>query len=287
MPPFEQRALGRNGPQISALGLGCWGMSGTYGASDDAEALRTIDRALELGITLLDTADVYGEGHNEEFVGRALRGRRDGVLLATKFGRTFGTAGARGVNGRPEYVRAACDASLKRLCIEAIDLYYQHRVDPNVPIEETVGAMVELKNAGKIRYLGLSEAGSDNIRAPQRPCTRSRHCRASTPSSAATLKTTACCSAIREPRHHAGSVQPTRPRHASPRRCAPTTALERAIRARTTRASPATISARNVEVVDRFERAGGGAQTGRARNWRWRGSTLRAATSCRSRGPNG
>jgi aryl-alcohol dehydrogenase-like predicted oxidoreductase len=161
---MEQRQLGRNGPLTSALGLGCWGMSGPYGVSDDAEAMRTFDRALDLGITFIDTADVYGNGHNEAFVGRALHGRRDRVLLATKFGRTFGTGGARGVNGRPEYVRSACDASLKRLGIEAIDLYYQHRVDPAVPIEETVGAMAELKAAGKIRYLGLSEANAENVR---------------------------------------------------------------------------------------------------------------------------
>ena len=148
----------------SAMGLGCWSMSGTYGASDDAEALRTFDRALELGVTFVDTADTYGSGHNEEFVGRALRGRRDRVLLATKFGRTFGEGVARGVNGRPEYVRSACDASLKRLGVDAIDLYYQHRVDKTVPIEETVGTMVELKAAGKIRYLGLSEASAENIR---------------------------------------------------------------------------------------------------------------------------
>jgi aryl-alcohol dehydrogenase-like predicted oxidoreductase len=139
-------------------------MSGPYGVSDDAEALRTFDRALELGITFLDTADVYGDGHNEEFVGRALRGRRDRVIIATKFGRTFGTAGARGVNGRPEYVRSACDASLKRLGIDTIDLYYQHRVDKTVPIEETVGAMAELKAAGKVRNLGLSEADAGNVR---------------------------------------------------------------------------------------------------------------------------
>src|ERR1700723_562335 len=161
---MDQRHLGRNGPLTSAIGLGCWGMSGTYGESDETEALRTVDRALELGITFFDTADVYGNGHNEEFVGRALRGRRDRVVLATKFGRTFGTAGARGVDGRPEYVRSACDASLKRLGVETIDLYYQHRVDKNVPIEETVGAMAELKAAGKIRYLGLSEAGAENVR---------------------------------------------------------------------------------------------------------------------------
>lgn len=146
------------------MGLGCWGMSGTYGVSDDSEALRTFDRALELGITFIDTADVYGSGHNEEFVGRALQGRRDRVVLATKFGRTFGTAGARGVNGRPEYVRSACDASLKRLGVETIDLYYQHRVDKTVPIEETIGAMAELKAAGKIRYVGLSEADAENVR---------------------------------------------------------------------------------------------------------------------------
>jgi aryl-alcohol dehydrogenase-like predicted oxidoreductase len=161
---MDQRQLGHTGPLTSAIGLGCWGMSGTYGESDDTEALRTVDRALELGITFFDTADVYGNGHNEEFVGRALRGRRDRVLLATKFGRTFGAAGARGVNGRPEYVREACDASLKRLEVETIDLYYLHRVDPNVPIEETVGAMAELKALGKIRYLGLSEASADNVR---------------------------------------------------------------------------------------------------------------------------
>jgi aryl-alcohol dehydrogenase-like predicted oxidoreductase len=161
---MDQRYLGRIGPAVSAIGLGCWSMSGTYGVSDDAEALRAFDRALELGITFIDTADTYGHGHNEEFVGRALRGRRDRVVLATKFGRTFGTAGSRGVDGRPEYVRSACDASLKRLGVETIDLYYQHRVDKNVPIEETVGAMAELKAAGKIRYLGLSEAGADNVR---------------------------------------------------------------------------------------------------------------------------
>jgi len=146
------------------MGLGCWSMSGSYGPSDDDEALRTIDRALELGVVFFDTADVYGEGHNETFVGQALRGRRDRVLLATKFGRTFGAGSARGVNGRPEYVRAACDASLQRLGIETIDLYYQHRPDPNVPVEETVGAMAELKAAGKIRWLGLSEAPPDVVR---------------------------------------------------------------------------------------------------------------------------
>jgi aryl-alcohol dehydrogenase-like predicted oxidoreductase len=161
---MEQRQLGRNGPLTSAIGLGCWGMSGTYGVSDDSEALRTFDRALELGLTFMDTADTYGSGHNEEFVGRALRGRRDRALLATKFGRTFGAGAARGINGRPEYVRSACEASLKRLGVETIDLYYQHRVDKTVPIEETVGAMAELKAAGKIRFLGLSEATAAEVR---------------------------------------------------------------------------------------------------------------------------
>ena len=161
---MDTRRLGRNGPTTSAIGLGCWGMSGSYGEVDNAEALRTFDRALELGVTFIDTADTYGSGHNEEFVGRALRGRRERVLLATKFGRTFGVSGARGVDGRPEYVRAACEGSLKRLGVDTIDLYYQHRVDQTVPIEETVGAMAELRAAGKIRFLGLSEASAANVR---------------------------------------------------------------------------------------------------------------------------
>jgi aryl-alcohol dehydrogenase-like predicted oxidoreductase len=139
-------------------------MSGPYGVSDDAEALRTLDRALELGITFLDTADTYGAGHNEAFVGRALSGRRDRVFLATKFGRTWLPGADRRIDGRPEYVRSACDASLQRLGVDVIDLYYQHRVDPQVPIEETVGAMAELISAGKVRYLGLSEANAANIR---------------------------------------------------------------------------------------------------------------------------
>jgi aryl-alcohol dehydrogenase-like predicted oxidoreductase len=139
-------------------------MSGPYGVSDDAEALRTLDRALELGLTFWDTADTYGAGHNETFVGRALQGRRDRVFLATKFGRTFAAGADRLVDGRPDYVRSACDASLKRLGLDVIDLYYQHRVDPQVPIEETVGAMAELAAAGKIRFLGLSEASAANVR---------------------------------------------------------------------------------------------------------------------------
>jgi aryl-alcohol dehydrogenase-like predicted oxidoreductase len=165
---MEQRRLGRQGLVISAIGLGCMGMSEFYGPSDDAESLRTIHRALELGITFLDTADVYGPYTNEQLVGRAIRGRRDGVVLATKFGNVRGPDGSwAGINGRPEYVRQACDASLSRLGVDHIDLYYQHRVDPKVPIEETVGAMADLVRAGKVGHLGLSEAGAATIRRAQ------------------------------------------------------------------------------------------------------------------------
>lgn len=139
-------------------------MSGSYGPADERESLATIARALELGITLFDTADTYGQGHNEQLVGRALRQHRGRALIATKFGRTVGSDGTRGVDGRPEYVRSACEASLRRLGVDTIDLYYQHRVDPLVPIEETVGAMAELVAAGKVRFLGLSEASADDIR---------------------------------------------------------------------------------------------------------------------------
>jgi aryl-alcohol dehydrogenase-like predicted oxidoreductase len=161
----ERRELGRSGLKVSALGLGCMGMSEFYGAGDEAESIATIHRALELGIDFLDTADMYGSGANEELVGRAIRDRRDKVILATKFGNVRLPGGGFGpVNGKPEYVRQACDASLKRLGLEVIDLYYQHRVDPEVPIEDTVGAMAELVKAGKVRYLGLSEAAPQTIR---------------------------------------------------------------------------------------------------------------------------
>src|SRR5579884_2158526 len=167
---MEQRKLGRQGLEVSALGLGCMGMSEFYGPGDDAESIATIHRALELGVTLLDTADMYGQGANEELVGRAIADRRDEVVLATKFGivRNREDPAARGVNGRPDYVRRACDASLRRLRVEHIDLYYQHRVDPQVPIEETVGAMAELVEAGKVRFLGLSEAAAETLRRAQR-----------------------------------------------------------------------------------------------------------------------
>jgi aryl-alcohol dehydrogenase-like predicted oxidoreductase len=161
----ERRALGSQGLEVSAQGLGCMGMSEFYGTIDEPEAIATIHRAIQLGVTLLDTADMYGVGANERLVGRAIAGRRDEVELATKFGNERNPDGSWiGINGRPEYVHAACDASLERLGIETIDLYYQHRVDPTVPIEETVGAMAELVAQGKVRSLGLSEAGAATIR---------------------------------------------------------------------------------------------------------------------------
>jgi aryl-alcohol dehydrogenase-like predicted oxidoreductase len=147
---------------VSALGLGCMGMSQSYGPADEKESLATIHRAMELGMCLLDTANVYGEGHNERLVGRAIAGRRDEVILASKFG-LMRDDGSRSINGRPEYVKACCDASLARLGVEYIDLYYQHRVDPDVPIEETVGAMADLVQAGKVRYLGLCEASVQSL----------------------------------------------------------------------------------------------------------------------------
>jgi len=162
---METRELGRSGLKVTAMGLGCMGMSAFYGIRDDTESLATLDRALELGVTFLDTSDTYGPHTNEILIGKSIKGRRDKFVIATKFGIVRGPGpNDRSINGRPEYVGQACDASLKRLGIDVIDLYYQHRVDPKVPIEDTVGAMATLVKAGKVRYLGLSEAAPNTIR---------------------------------------------------------------------------------------------------------------------------
>lgn len=164
---MHHRMLGRSAVQVSAIGLGCMSMSGVYGAADDTASIAVIHRALDRGISLLDSSDMYGWGHNEELVGRAVRGRRQQVVVATKFGNVRGPGGTV-VNGRPEYVPQACDASLRRLGVEVIDVYYQHRVDPAVPIEDTVGAMGRLVEHGKVRLLGLSEAAPETIRRAHR-----------------------------------------------------------------------------------------------------------------------
>ncbi len=161
---MNYRKLGNSTLTVSAIGLGCMSMSGIYGKGDDAESIAVIHRALDLGVNFLDSSDMYGWGHNEELLGQAIKGRRDKVLLATKFGNMRKPDGTMGVNGKPEHVLQACDASLKRLGVDVIDLYYQHRVDPSVPIEDTVGAMAKLVQQGKVRFLGLSEAAPATVR---------------------------------------------------------------------------------------------------------------------------
>ena len=162
---MERRNLGADGLTVSEIGLGCMGMSEFYGTTDEDESVATIHRAIELGVTFLDTADMYGPWTNEKLVGKAISDRRDQVTLATKFGNVRGEDGSfQGINGRPEYVREACDASLRRLGVDHVDLYYQHRVDPDTPIEETIGAMSELVEVGKVRFLGMSEAAAQTIR---------------------------------------------------------------------------------------------------------------------------
>ena len=163
-PKLEHRPLGKAGLSVSAIGLGCMSLSGVYGEADDAASEDLVRHAIDIGVDHFDSSDMYGWGHNEQVLGRALKGRRDGVVVATKFGQTQRPGQGNGVNGRPEYVIEACETSLKRLGIEVIDLYYQHRVDPAVPVEETVGAMARLVEQGKVRFLGMSEAAPDRIR---------------------------------------------------------------------------------------------------------------------------
>src|SRR5215469_16398027 len=160
----ERRKLGRSGPEVSAIGLGCMSLSGVYGMSDDAAGIALIHRAIDLGVDHFDSSDMYGWGQNEELLGRALKGRRNGIVIASKFGQTRRPGGANGVDGSPAYVAQACEASLKRLGVDVIDLYFQHRVDPAMPVEDTVGAMARLVEQGKVRYLGLCEARPERIR---------------------------------------------------------------------------------------------------------------------------
>ncbi len=280
----SRRTLG-SGLTVSTMGLGCMGMSEFYGTGDEPQGIETIHRALDLGVTFLDTADMYGPFTNEQLVGKAIAGRRDEVQLATKFGNERLPDGTRvGINGSPEYVRAACDASLQRLGVDHIDLYYQHRVDQNVPIEDTVGAMKELVEAGKVRHLGLSEAGA-RTSARRTPSTRSRPCRRSTPCSPATSRTRSSPSP--RARHRPGAVLPARARHPHGRdhprlRLEEGDSRNSAYFPRLTASNLDT----NLALVDKVGEiaAAKGARRG---SWRWRGCSPRATTWCRSRAPGG
>ena len=288
MTTLRTRPLGRSGPVVSALGLGCMGMSEFYGTADRAASIATIHRAIDLGITFLDTADVYGPHTNERLVGEAIRDRRDQVVVATKFGFVRDADGKPlGVNGRPEYVREACDASLQRLGVDPIDLYYQHRVDPATPIEETVGAMADLVRAGKVRYLGLSEAAPATLR------------RAVAVHPIAALQTEYSLWS-RDPEgelladlpgagHRLCRLQPARPR--LPHR--PLSSRSRIWRpttgAATTRASRARTS-RRISMWSTGWASWPGPRAARRRSWRWPGCSRTGPTSCRSparRGPSG
>src|SRR3954471_22128991 len=281
---MERRKLGSQGLQVSEQGLGCMGMSEFYGRSDEREALATIHRAIELGIDFLDTADMYGPFTNERLVGRAIADRRDRVVLATKFGNERGEDGSfLGINGKPEYVHKACNASLERLGADHIDLYYQHRVDKTVPIEETVGAMKELVEEGKVRYLGLSEASPDTIRRANgvhpisalqteyslcgRATPRRRSCRRCASSGSASSPTARSAAASSRA---ASSARRTSPRATS-------AATTRASRARTSSATWSWWSGSRRSRRRRARRPG---------SWRSRGCSPRARTSFRSRAPS-
>ena len=274
---MDTRELGRSGLKVSALGLGCMGMSEFYSGRDDDEAIATIHRAIERGVTLIDTADMYAVGRNEELVGRAIGGRRDKVVLATKFGWSRKPDGTMvGVRGEPAYIREACEASLKRLGVDVIDLYYQHRVDPKTPIEETVGAMADLVRQGKVRYLGLSEAAPATIRRAVAihpiAALQSEYSLWSRTREGELLAT------VRGAWHRVCRLQPARPRFphlansASPRICRPTT------RAGTCRVFKLKIFSAMSNWSPRLERSRA-PRTARRRNWRSPGCCPTARTS--------
>ena len=283
----QKRRLGRDGPEVSAIGLGCMGMSEFYGAGDDAELIATIRHALDRGIDFLDTADMYGVGRNEELVGRAIAGRRDEVFLATKFGNVRGEDGSfKGVCGRPDYVRSACEASLRRLGVETIDLYYQHRVDPEVPIEETVGAMAELVEAGQGALpRALSEAAPATVRRahavhPIAALQTEYSLWSRDPEDGDTCRPCASSASAMSPTARSAAAS-------SPAQIKSASDFRRTISAASTRASPARISRRTSRSSREIEAAGGGEGRAPPRSWHSPGCWRRARTSCRSRAPSG